>query len=172
MKKKKTAYELLADFARERGLLEEYNEELDGLKHGKIHSLPIEVLKQLPEAISEERAASIMSKFLGVPLSCKQNLEICGKTKNFDFVNLERRVVGDLKSFYYKGTPSAQKDNITSYVWLMEKLEKHTGTKWRKFILGNGNRKTFEDYAKEYDSLLGDLEIYFIDDGVKVQRIR
>ena len=54
----------------------------------------------------------------------------------------------------------------------MEKLEKSSGSKWRKIIVGSCNRKTFENYAKKYHPWLGNVEIYFIDDEGKVQKIR
>lgn len=121
--------------------------------------------------ITEEEARMIISKHIGVPLY-KRRVNISGKHKEFDLVNLEYRIVGDFKNFKYKGQASAEMSNIIEYVWLMEKLEKFTGTKWRKMIVGAGNEKTFETFARRYNKWLGDIEIYFISTNKKVKRIR
>jgi len=54
----------------------------------------------------------------------------------------------------------------------MEKLEQSSGKKWRKFIVGLGNRETFVKYAKQYGPWLGGIEIYFIDENGKLETIR
>ncbi len=168
------AYQLLVDWASERGVLDEWKEEAEKLARKEWPGrMPVEVVKKLPERISHEKAAEIMSGFLGIPLACKQKLEIYGKEKNFDMVNTEHRIVGDLKRFEHKGTsPTAQKDNVSAYIWLMEKLEASTGEKWRKIIVGWGYRKFFEDYARNYGSWIGNVEICFIDSEEKVHKIR
>ena len=69
-----------------------------------------------PEAIAKE----VMEKFLGVKLE-KKRLNIFGKYKEFDLVNIEKGIVGDVKYFKFKGsTPSAEFSNISEYIWLME----------------------------------------------------
>mgnify|MGYP000327148167 CR=1 FL=1 len=112
-----------------------------------------------------------MSKYLGVPFY-KEKLNINGKFKEFDLVNVMHRVVGDFKRFKYGGEASAEMSNLAEYVWLMEKLEKYTHMKWRKIIVGAGNIKTFQIFAKRYDQWLEDLEIYFITAQRKVIKIR
>jgi hypothetical protein len=54
----------------------------------------------------------------------------------------------------------------------MEKLEESSGSKWRKIIVGSGNKKTFEEYAKHYHPWLSNVEIYFVNDEGEVQKIR
>ena len=62
------------------------------------------------------------------------------KVKNFDLVNTENKVVGDVK--HYKTTaggnrPSAKISILNEYVWIMQMLEKFEGVKWRKlFVVG------------------------------------
>jgi hypothetical protein len=95
---------LLEDRARERGVLDEWEGELEKLARKKgPSSLPVEVLKKLPDREDiEKKATEIMSKFLGIPLT-KQRLETCGKLKGFDLVNVEQGIVGDVKDFGHKG---------------------------------------------------------------------
>jgi len=121
---------------------------------------------------SEAIAKEVMEEYLGVKLE-KKKLNIFGKYKEFDLVNVEENIVGDVKHYTFKGSnPAAQFSTISEYVWLMEKLEQSSGKKWRKFIVGLGNRNTFERYAKQYGPWLGDVEIYFIDDNGKLEILR
>ena len=124
------------------------------------------------QTLDEEQIREIMSRFLGVSLS-KDRLSIFGKEKEFDIVNIEAKIVGDIKSYRYSGTiPSAEYSTLCEYVWLMEKLEESSKCKWRKIIVGSGNRNTFENYAKKYHPWLGSTEIYFADEKGEVQKIR
>ena len=134
------------------------------------------MLKSITErktlAFNESQIRSIISKFLGISLS-KERLSIYGKEKEFDLANIENRIIGDIKSYRYSGpTPSAEFSTICEYVWLMEKLEESSGERWRKIIVGSGNREIFGKYARIYHPWLGNVEIYFIDDTGKVEKIR
>jgi len=120
----------------------------------------------------EKIAKKVMEKYLNVKLE-NRKVNIFGKYKEFDLVNLEKAIVGDVKYYTFKGAvPAAQFSAISEYIWLMEKLEQSSGRKWRKFIVGLGNRNTFERYAKQYGPWLGDIEIYFIDDNGKLEILR
>lgn len=121
--------------------------------------------------VSEKEAVKIMSEYLCVLLR-KERVDIMGKKKEFDMVSLEHRVVGDFKFFKYKGEASAEMCNMFEYACLMEKLEKHTGVKWRKMIVGAGNRGTFEKFSRRYGQWLGDVEVYYITTDRRVERIR
>ena len=74
----------------------------------------------------EENARRAIEEKLKIELpSGKVNIN--GKYKNFDLVNLENKVVGDVKN--YKTTsggnrPSAKFSVLNEYVWLMQLLEK------------------------------------------------
>jgi len=124
-----------------------------------------------PSVVDEDVARRVISEFLDVPLY-KERVNIFGKFKEFDLVNVAQRIVGDIKGFTYGGVAAAEFSNIVEYVWLMEKLEQYTGVKWRKIIVGYGRCEIFERFKRRYDPWLGDLEIYFIDEKLKVHRIR
>lgn len=130
------------------------------------------IVKREIRVLDEEQIRSIISEFLGMSL-LKEKLLIYGKEKEFDLVNIENRIVGDIKSYSYSGTtPSAEFSAICEYVWLMEKLEGSSGEKWRKIIVGSGNREIFEKYARYYHPWLGDVEIYFVHNTARVEKIR
>ena len=121
---------------------------------------------------AEENARGIMSKLLGIKLA-KKKLKVFGKMQEFDLVNEEARIVGDVKCYVTKtSSPTAEIDRISAYVWFMEKLESSSKSKWRKIIVGLGNREIFESYKRRYDAWLGDTEIFFIDDSQKVHKVR
>lgn len=128
--------------------------------------------KETKKSMNEEKARRIISEYLGMPLY-KAKLNVCGKYKEFDIVNTGSRIVGDIKGFTFKGqVASAEYSNLIEYLFIMERLEKCTGEKWRKIIVGYGRRKIFEDFARRYNPWLEDLEIYFIEEDGSVRRIR
>lgn len=112
-----------------------------------------------------------MSDYFGATL-VKEKLDVYGKLKGFDLVNTEHRIVGDFKHFKYKGPANCEMSDIIKYVWLMEKLERYTGVKWRKIIVGAGNERIFETFARRNNPWLEDIEIYFITENWQVKRIR
>ena len=102
-----------------------------------------------------------------------RRIEISGKMQEFDLVNEEAKIIGDVKRYVTKtSSPTAEIDRMSAYVWFTEKLESSTKRKWRKIIVGFGNRKIFETYSRRYDPWLGEVEIYFIDDNERIHRIR
>ncbi len=119
-----------------------------------------------------EIAKEVMEKHFGVKLG-KRRLSIFGKYKEFDLVNVEEAIVGDVKCYTFKGeVPAAQFSAISEYIWLMEKLERSSKRKWRKIIVGLGNKEIFEKYVKNYNPWLGDIEIYFIDEEKNLEILR
>lgn len=141
------------------------------IKNNEMGSSEVRSSNNKSNDVTEDDARRIMGRYLGVPLY-KERLEINGKYKEFDLVNVAYRIVGDFKNFKYKGQAMAEMSNIIEYIWVMEKLEKYTGTKWRKIIVGAGNKKTFETFAKRYDPWLEDVEIYYITKEYKVIKLR
>lgn len=121
---------------------------------------------------SENWVKELIASYLGIKLGPGAVL-INGKPKRFDLLNEAERVVGDIKVFTYEGpVPAAEHDNLFVYVCLMEKLERYTGSKWRKLIVGAGRRKTFEDFIRRYRPWLPeDLEVYFVDSNGNIERL-
>ena len=136
--------------------------------------LPPEKVKYLPRRRpfekAEEEARRALTELLGIPLT-KEKLLIFGKRKEFDLVNIKARVVGDVKRYTTKN-PTAEMKEISEYVWLMEKLEASTKWKWRKIIVGAGERSIFEKYVRNYDAWLGDVEIFFLNSKRKLHKLR
>ena len=127
-------------------------------------------MDKLPRKKIEERIRKKMSDFLGVPL-IKKFPEICGKEKEFDLVNTEHQIVGDVK-IPTRSSARGVEDSICRDIWLMEKLEKSTRRRWRKMIVGGHNRKFFENYVNKFDVWLGNVKIYFIDGKGEVHTLR
>lgn len=125
--------------------------------------------KRMREKQHEDLARKIMSDHLGIIVR-GQKVSILNKEKKFDLVNIDQKVVGDAK--HIERSEQGERDNISAYIWLMEKLEGSTGERWRKMIVGGGSKKFFEDYARTYDRWLGDVEIYFLTDDGKIKEIR
>ena len=66
----------------------------------------------------------------------------------------------------------AEMSNMIEYIWIMEKLEKYTGARRRKIIVGAGNRKTFETFVRRYNPWLEDVEVYYITQDHKIVKLR
>jgi hypothetical protein len=117
----------------------------------------------------ESLARKIMSSRLGIALT-GQEVSTLNKEKKFDLVNIDSKIIGDAK--YIMHSAQSEKDNVSAYVWLMEKLERATEEKWRKIIIGGGSREFFTTYAREYDPWLQDVEIYYLSDDGRIEEIR
>ncbi|MBT4327400.1 MAG: hypothetical protein HOD60_10950 [Candidatus Nitrosopelagicus sp.] len=71
-------------------------------------------------------------------------ININGKAKDFDLLNIDENIVGDVK--HYKMTeggnnPSAKFSVLNEYSWLMQKLEQYQKQKWQKiFVVGEDVR--------------------------------
>lgn len=107
----------------------------------------------------ENLARKEFERHLGVKLSSGK-VSINGKNKSFDLVNLNRRIVGDIK--YYRNTksgklPSAKRSIANEYVWLLQKLPK----KIRKFIVIGEDKKMVNKYVYDFKPWLDDVSIYF-----------
>ena len=102
-------------------------------------------------------------------------IDICGKSKNFDLLNVDKKIVGDIK--HYKMTaggnnPSAKFSTLNEYSWLMQKLEQYQKQKWQKIFIIGKDPNVAKKYISTYDAWLDDIEIYFCDADGKLKKMR
>lgn len=122
----------------------------------------------------EEKARRAIEKELDVQLM-SEKVNINGKFKNFDLVNLKNKIVGDVK--HYKTTsggnrPSAKFSTLNEYVWLMQLLEKFDNTKWRKLFVIGEDLEMIKKYLTEFEKWLGDIEFYYYSEQTGIKKIR
>ena len=122
----------------------------------------------------EEKARRVMEEKFGVRLS-PSSININGKYKIFDLVNLEKRIVGDVK--HYKTTrggnrPSAKFSILNEYVWLMQLVEKYNEGNWRKLFVVGEDLEMLKKYVNEFDMWLSNIEVYFYKENSKLIKIR
>lgn len=117
----------------------------------------------------EIKAKEKFEKIFGFSLR-SAGVNINGKEKSFDMVNLNKRVVGDAK--YYRNTkggnmPAAKRSTANEYVWLLQKLNKNV----HKFLVIGEDRKMAEKYVKDFSPWLEEVEIYFFKIGKMPERL-
>jgi len=100
-----------------------------------------------------------MERELGIPLP-ERTIDINGKRKRFDLVNLNHKLVGDVK--FYRNTvggniPSAKRSTLNEYVWLLQKLPED----WRKFIVIGEDCAMAQKYVDDFSPWLEDVDILF-----------
>ena len=122
----------------------------------------------------EQKARIALEKHLGVVL-CENTININGKAKKFDIVNMDERIVGDVKN--YKNTagghiPSAKRSILNEYCWLMQMVEKHRREKWRKLFVVGEDKEMLLKYLKDFDAWLGDIEFYYFSRKDGIERVR
>jgi len=122
----------------------------------------------------EEKARRALEEELQIELpSGKVNIN--GKYKNFDLVNSQKKVVGDVKN--YKTTaggnrPSAKFSTLNEYVWLMQLLEQFNGNKWKKLFVIGEDLEMVKKYIREFERWLGDIEFYYYSEETGIKKIR
>ncbi len=122
----------------------------------------------------EKIARNAIQKELGCNLS-NEALDITGKSKNFDLVNKEKGIVGDIK--YYSMTkggnmPSAKFSILNEYAWLMQRLEISTKQKWKKVFVIGPDVNMIQKYIKTYENGLDDIEIYYCSVNGQINRMK
>ena len=104
------------------------------------------------------RVGSFLLKQWGVKL-VEQEVYIRSSKKRFDFVsNADGGYVGDAKLLTYSGNASAEKADISQYVWLLQKVDAR-----HRFMVSGGNRRTPEDWLRRWRSLADDICLYFFE---------
>ena len=122
----------------------------------------------------ENIARKLIESELGIILNSGK-ISINGKTKDFDLLNIDEKIVGDIK--HYKMTsggnnPSAKFSVLNEYAWLMQKLEQFDNQKWKKIFVIGQDRKVVEKYISTFDLWLDDIEIYFCDSDSTLEKMR
>jgi len=122
----------------------------------------------------ENNARKVIEGELNIALPCGK-IAINGKLKNFDLLNEEEKVVGDVK--HYKTTsggnrPSAKFSTLNEYVWLMQLLEKFDGHKWRKLFVIGEDLEMVRKYIDEFEKWLGDIEFFYYSENSGLKKIR
>jgi hypothetical protein len=122
----------------------------------------------------EGKARKAIEEEIKIKLS-NEKVNINGKFKNFDLVNLQNKIVGDIK--HYKRTsvgnrPSAKFSILNEYVWLMQLLEIFDNTKWRKLFVVGEDLEMLKNYVTEFEQWLGDIEFYYYSENTGIKRIR
>jgi len=114
-----------------------------------------------------QRFENLARKAIENELGCLLNggkININGKVKDFDLLNIDNQIVGDIK--HYKMTkggniPSAKFSTLNEYAWLMQKLEQYEKRKWRKIFVIGEDLKVVKIYLTTYAPWLEDIEIYY-----------
>lgn len=117
----------------------------------------------------EKQARMAAEKKFGICLP-QDRVDIKGKWKGFDLVNIREKYVGDVKHYSYTRTgnrPAAKFSTANEYVWLLQKL----GKGFRKFLIMGEDEKLVRRYVAEFSPWLEDVQIYFYRPGNKLQRI-
>ncbi len=122
----------------------------------------------------ENVARTALQKELGCILS-NGKVNITGKVKDFDLVNIDEKIVGDIK--HYKRTesgnnPSAKFSTLNEYVWLMQRLEQSQKVKWRKILVVGEDLKMLQTYVHRYGAWLDDIQIYYCSNDGSLTKIR
>jgi len=111
-------------------------------------------------------------------LNCILNggkININGKAKDFDLLNIDEKIVGDIK--HYKMTeggnnPSAKFSTLNEYSWLMQKLERFEKQHWRKIFVIGEDLNLVKKYISTFDAWLDDIEIYYCTADAKLTKMR
>ncbi len=131
-----------------------------------------------PSQLDWQEFENVARKALENELDCILNcgkININGKAKNFDLLNIDEKIVGDIK--HYKMTsggnnPSAKFSVLNEYSWLMQKLEQFQKQKWRKIFVIGEDYNVVKKYISTFDAWLDDIEIYFCNADGKLTKMR
>ncbi len=122
----------------------------------------------------EDMARNAIEKEVGSTLPGGE-IGITGKTKRFDLLNVDERIVGDIKHYSMTAggnIPSAKFSILNEYAWLMQRLEQHQKQKWRKIFVIGDDPVVVKKYISTYDAWLDDIEIYFCDAKGRLKKYR
>ena len=118
----------------------------------------------------ENEARAFMEQSLGMELQ-EIAVDINGKRKKFDLVNIQNKVVGDVK--HYRNTsggnnPSAKRSTLNEYIWLLQKMP----SEWKKFIVIGEDLEMARKYVRDYEPWLDGVNIVYYERSGKVIWLR
>jgi len=119
--------------------------------------------------IFEDRIRELLEEFYKTKFPKDEIVNINGKGKKFDFVDLQNNIVGDCKYYSFTKTgkrPSAKFSILNEYIWLLQKLPET----WKRFIVIGKDELLVRKYVHEYLPWLDGVTIYF-SDGEKQLKI-
>ena len=115
----------------------------------------------------QESARTVMSARLGVELSERK---IPNFPKKFDMVSADFQSVGDAKYLTLvagERRPPAKLMEIAGHVWLLERVPAR-----RRFLVFGNQRQVPELWLKKYQTLLPNVEFYFLDESARLEQIK
>ena len=121
--------------------------------------------------IFEDNIRKLIENFFNTKFPKDNLVKINGKAKKFDFVDLNKNIVGDCKFYSFTKTgkrPSAKFSILNKYIWLLQKLPPH----WDKFIVIGKDESLARQYVKEYLPRLEEVTIFFSDGDKKLIPIK
>lgn len=90
----------------------------------------------------------------------KQKVDINGVSFEFDIVSRDSGIIGDVKFFKNIKVPAAKWDNISYYIWLLQKSRANI-----KVLIFGHDIEVSERYLKRYEPLAQDVEFYFFENN-------
>jgi len=121
--------------------------------------------------IFENNVRKILENYFKTKFPADGFVNINGKSKRFDFIDLKNKIVGDAKfySFTKSGNrPSAKFSTLNEYVWLLQKLP----NSWKKFIVIGKDKSLVKKYVKEYKPWLENVAIFYSDGKSILNKIK
>ena len=131
-------------------------------------------MKNRKSKVFEDLARRALENEIGCSLD-ELEIDINGKGKKFDLVNIQNQVVGDVKNYTITrsgNTPSAKISTLNEYVWLMGLVEKFSKKKWRKILVIGEDKKFVEYYIRIFERWLDNIEIFFFDSKKGLVKMR
>ena len=121
--------------------------------------------------IFEKNVRKIVEDYFKTSFPQDDFVDINGKNKKFDFVDIKNKIVGDAKFYSFtKGgnRPSAKFSILNEYVWLLQKLP----NSWKKFLVIGTDSNLVKKYVREYKPWLENITIFYSDGKSILNKIK
>lgn len=119
----------------------------------------------------EINAKKLLEKHFKTFFPLNGSVNIKGKYKKFDFIDPEKKIVGDAKYYSFTATgkrPSAKISTLNEYVWILQKLP----SDWKKFIVIGVDRILVEKYVNEFKPWIDGVTIFYSDGKSSLEVIK